>query len=280
MTRPVLLLLLPVALAACVPSASELDRVRLTRAGTECQGPAARACFFEGAPVVVRDQPVRLQGRSLDFFRTARLLEFIDNQRGTRVAPAETQTDGASIPLLFVPLVGSPQSPEFRAAAALHDAYCGIGNESGPVYHRETWPRVHRMFYDALVAGGVAPVKAKVMFAAVWLGGPRWQPKGEPGATGGDGGVWSPARLPDEVQLGAMRRTKAYIERNDPPMDLLLIYLGQREREMQREAAQPLREDRVPAPVREPEQENPETPGEGSVSVPAETVRLPTVSAL
>lgn len=30
------------------------------------------------------------------------------------------------------------------------------------------------MFYEACVAGGAAPTRAKLMYAAIWLGGPRW----------------------------------------------------------------------------------------------------------
>lgn len=216
--------------AACTPTASQLDRVQIARDGAECAGGAAQSCFFLGAPVAVRETPVRLKGRILTFFRTARPLHFYDNQRAEWQAPADTLTDGASIPLLFVPLVGSPQTPEFRAAAALHDAYCGIGNEDGPVWHGETWPRVHRMFYDALVVGGVPPAKAKVMFAAVWLGGPRWQPRGEPQG-------WTPSSLPDEVLLGAMQRTIAHIDHSDPPLPLLILYLERQEHQMRQEAA-------------------------------------------
>lgn len=241
-------------LGACVPSATQLDRVRLAREGTECRGSAAQqACFFLGAPVALREQPVRLKGRILTFFRTARALHFFDNQRSEWQAPANTLTDGASIPLLFVPLVGSPQTPEFRAAAALHDAYCGIGNEDGPVWHAETWPRVHRMFHDALVAGGVPAVKAKVMFAAVWLGGPRWQPKGEPQG-------WTPQSLPDEVLLAAMRKARAHIEHGDPPLPALILYLEGLEHEMRRAAALPQHGETPKVPVRPVSPVDPENP--------------------
>ncbi|MBE2278528.1 MAG: DUF1353 domain-containing protein, partial [Rhodobacteraceae bacterium] len=223
-------LLCALALAACVPAATDLDAVRLVQEGTECRGAAAESCFFLGAPVAIEDREIRLPGRLLAFRPTARTLHFIDNQRAEWQAPPLTLTDGASVPLLFVPIVGSPDTPEFRNAAALHDAYCGIGNEAGPVYHAETWQRVHRMFYDALVVGGVAPVKAKVMFAAVWLGGPRWGPTDEPLGR-------QPALLPGGVQRAAMRRAKTYVERNDPPLATLVLYLQGLETDMYRQAA-------------------------------------------
>ena len=112
--------------------------------------------------------------RKADFYPTANELKFVDSEKHPWIAPKGTLTDGASIPPVFVSVIGSPTSQEFVNAAAIHDAYCGIGNEKLPQYHTETWQNVHRMFYDALRVGGTSPKKAKIMFAAVYLGGPRW----------------------------------------------------------------------------------------------------------
>lgn len=89
-------------------------------------------------------------------------------------APPSALTDGTSIPQVFVPLVGNPRSPEFLAAAALHDAYCGAGNKRLDQFHARDWEATHRMFYDSLGSVGVSATKAKIMFAAVYLGGPQW----------------------------------------------------------------------------------------------------------
>ncbi len=107
-------------------------------------------------------------------------LQFVDSEKKTWVAPKGTLTDGASIPPVFVAVIGEPTRKEFVNAAAIHDAYCGIGNDNLTQYHSDTWQNVHRMFYDALRVGGTPPKKAKIMFAAVYIGGPRWTPPRKP----------------------------------------------------------------------------------------------------
>lgn len=168
--------LLPVlALAACVDPAP--PRVAAT-AGPECGGPDQPTCqFFEG-PFQLSNQPVQVPTRAATFYPLARPLGFVDSGNGRWRAPQGTLTDGASIPGIFVAVLGSPRSREFANAAALHDAYCGIGNERLATYHTRDWQAVHRMFYDGLRVGGTDEVRAKIMFAAVWLGGPRWGDKG------------------------------------------------------------------------------------------------------
>ena len=141
----------------------------------ECGGPGQDRCNFFNGPVQLVNTPVRVATRSAEFFPTANRLEFVDSEASRWIAPQRTLTDGASIPSIFVPIIGARRSPEFLNAAAVHDAYCGIGNETLPEYQSRTWEETHRMFYDALRAGGTEELRAKVMFAAVYLGGPRWQ---------------------------------------------------------------------------------------------------------
>lgn len=216
-------------LSGCVDPATQLANARLADSPQECTGSSSTACFFINSPVKVLQQPVKVPGRILTFFPTADRIEFVDGQKRRWVAPRRTLTDGASIPFLFMPIVGSPQTREFRNAAAVHDAYCGIGNEDGAVYHSDTWQNVHRMFYDTLIVGGTNEVKAKVMFAAVWLGGPRWyviNKKVDPTLD----------RIPDSIKTEAMVGTKAFIERTNPPMPRLMQHLRWREQEMLRKA--------------------------------------------
>lgn len=130
-------------------------------------------CQFVDGPVSVAPK-ARLREAGRLFYPTQNALGFVDSRGQTWRAPRNTLTDGASIPPVFTSLIGHPQSRIFREAAAVHDAYCGIGNEGGAVYHRAHWEDVHRMFYDALIVNGTPPIKAKLMFAAVYLGGPRW----------------------------------------------------------------------------------------------------------
>lgn len=81
-------------------------------------------------------------------------------------AKAGLVTDGASIPAIAQPIIGSPWDPQFVRAAVLHDHYC----------IRTVYPRTqtHRMFYDALIESGVNRVKASVMYYAVMVGSHMW----------------------------------------------------------------------------------------------------------
>lgn len=82
-------------------------------------------------------------------------------------APANMQTDGASIPLLAQVLVGTPFRPEYIKSSVIHDRYC---------HHRvRTWEATHRMFYNALISEGVPRNKALSMYYGVLSFGPKWQ---------------------------------------------------------------------------------------------------------
>lgn len=181
-------------------------------------------CRFHNAPLQLQPDTVRIRGRLYDFNRLAAALQFTDGAGKEWQAPETTLTDGASIPPLFVPIIGFPREPEFEKAAALHDAYCGIGNEDGPVYHAKTWQEVHRLLYDALVADGTPTLKAKIMFAAVWLGGPRWYPNGKTDST--------LENLSPATKQSAMIKAAAYIGAKKPDMQQLVDYLTMLEREM------------------------------------------------
>jgi hypothetical protein len=91
--------------------------------------------------------------------------------------PAGTTIDGASIPQVFWSAVGSPFTGDYRRASVVHDHYCRL--------RTERWQAVHRMFYDAMVAGGVALGEARVLYAAVYGGGPRWRWESLAGLQGG-----------------------------------------------------------------------------------------------
>ena len=166
------------ALAACDPVALKTQSDRVEQPEISCA--TQPGCSFSAAPLRVLPEPVELPRRPYKFFPIAEDLTFRDSRGRVWTAPRRTLTDGASIPRLFVSVVGDPTSPEFINAAAVHDAYCGVGNEDGPNFQRAYWEDVHIMFYDGLIEGGADPIVAKVMFAAVWLGGPRWnEPVGD-----------------------------------------------------------------------------------------------------
>lgn len=230
--RPALVALAGViALAGCVTDQNQLAQARINTSARECRDLQDRsaACFFRNSPVRLENRIVRLPGRSLDFRRTTAPLEFVDGAGRQWVAPRQTLTDGASIPDVFIQIVGDPNSRDFVNAATVHDAYCGIGNEEGAVYHSQPWQDVHRVFYDSLIVSGTEPLRAKIMFAAVWLAGPRWDHirRQETRAT-------SP--LPAAVLKAGMREAKQYIERSDPSMPQLIGYLHWLEWDMTRRA--------------------------------------------
>lgn len=77
-------------------------------------------------------------------------------------------TDGASIPKWAHWLIGRPYEGAYLKAAIIHDHYCYKEN------HVRSWRDTHLMFYDAMVDSGVPLTKAKVMYFAVYLAGPKW----------------------------------------------------------------------------------------------------------
>ncbi|MDO8881468.1 DUF1353 domain-containing protein [Pseudotabrizicola sp.] len=218
-------------LAGCVPSQDQLSASRLASGARECQTVAdsSAACFFRNSPVRLEDRVVRLPGRALEFRPMAEALAFVDGEGRQWLAPRATLTDGASIPAVFIPIVGAPRSREFINAAAVHDAFCGVGNETGAAYHSRTWQETHRVFYDSLVVGGTEPVRAKVMFAAVWLGGPRWEVNDRRETR-------SESPLPSSVLIAGMREARDYIQRSEPTMPELIGYLNWLEWDMERRA--------------------------------------------
>lgn len=108
----------------------------------------------------------------LDDGRSMRLLDdysYTDPQGITWVAPVDSVVDGASIPRIGWSSVGPPFVGLYRNASVIHDIACDEKKRS--------WEAVHLAFYRAMRASGVSIAKAKSMYAAVYLGGPRWPQK-------------------------------------------------------------------------------------------------------
>jgi hypothetical protein len=91
---------------------------------------------------------------------------YIDSHNVSWPVPAGTIVDGASIPQAFWSIIGSPYTGKYREASVIHDYYCEA--------HSRHWKAVHKVFYDGMLARGVSPVQARVMYAAVYRFGPRW----------------------------------------------------------------------------------------------------------
>ncbi len=82
-------------------------------------------------------------------------------------APEGSRVDGASIPQIAWSFIGAPFEGKYRDASVLHDVAC--------VERKRPWWDVHDMFYTGMLASGVDPVKAKIMYSAVYHFGPRWR---------------------------------------------------------------------------------------------------------
>ncbi len=81
--------------------------------------------------------------------------------------PAGYQTDGASIPMFFQPVVGGPWTDSYVKAAVVHDFYIRRSTVSADA--------VHKVFYFALRAAGNNLRRAEEMFFAVAHFGPQWK---------------------------------------------------------------------------------------------------------
>lgn len=137
-------------------------------------------------------------------------LKFHDSNDVEWTAPKGTLTDGASVPRLFLPVTDGRWDRMFLKAAVLHDCYCQTDNKARcrGRYRTKPWQQVHRMFYEACLAGGTPSLLAKIMFSGVWLGGPRWD---EPDRNLED--------APGELLTLGFTAVKHWIEENNPTIE-------------------------------------------------------------
>lgn len=91
---------------------------------------------------------------------------FVDDAPLVWSVPAMAQVDGASIPKFAWSILGSPFVGRYRKASVVHDWYCDIRTRE--------WKATHRMFYEAMRTSKVSGAKARIMYAAVYYAGPRW----------------------------------------------------------------------------------------------------------
>ncbi len=81
--------------------------------------------------------------------------------------PAGYQTDGATIPVFFRPMIGGPWTESYIKAAVVHDFYIRRSTVNADA--------VHKAFFMALQAAGNSPRRAEDMFLAVKNFGPQWK---------------------------------------------------------------------------------------------------------
>jgi hypothetical protein len=132
---------------------------------------------------------------------------FVDPAGTEWDVPAGAKTDGASVPsalwALYPPFTGN-----YRSAAVIHDYYCD--NKV------RTWQDTHKVFYWAMRAAHVDENTAKIMYAAVYLFGPRWGP----GTGLGQRNASVPAT--PEQQEALIDEIKTYVEKENPDLDSLV----------------------------------------------------------
>jgi hypothetical protein len=100
-----------------------------------------------------------------DHDRLTVLLEitYTDPRGRIWTVPEMFVTDGASIPRVLWPLIGSPFTGPYRVPAVLHDAaYCCVGL---------TKEDADLMFYEAMLEKGLGRFRAWLMYSAVKLFG-------------------------------------------------------------------------------------------------------------
>lgn len=150
--------------------------------------------------------------------KLANEVAYIDPKGRKWKAPIGYVSNGASIPQLFYTPVGGPLSGNYRDAALIHDYYCEKWKVLWPDKFHRDWREVHRTFYYAMRARGVSSAKAKLMYAAVFIAGPRW--------TWQNGKVRELNLVERALNMYAVPETKKmaqqaeqYIKQNDPTLD-------------------------------------------------------------
>jgi hypothetical protein len=114
-------------------------------------------------------EPVQAEWSEADRdMKLLRLYSFTDGNGRVWNAAAGEMIDGASIPKPFWSIVGGPYEGKYRNASVVHDVECRPP-------HTGTWRQAHRMFHEACLVGGVGKLQAALMYAAVFLFGPKWE---------------------------------------------------------------------------------------------------------
>lgn len=102
-------------------------------------------------------------GRRMELLKS---FQYTDPASAVWDAPQGWIVDGASIPRLAWSIIGGPFEGKYREASVIHDVACDK--------KERMWQQVHKTFYTAMLASDVDPIKAKIMYAAVYYFGPRW----------------------------------------------------------------------------------------------------------
>jgi hypothetical protein len=128
--------------------------------------------MFDGSAIAGSEHGTFLDELNARFLDDGRKIQLLDDFRFLDPSDIEWKaergfvSDGASIPRSLWTIVGGPLDGKYRRASIIHDKYCEIRTRS--------WKDTHRVFYFGMRASGVSESKARTMYFAVLIGGPRW----------------------------------------------------------------------------------------------------------
>ncbi|QDU50898.1 DUF1353 domain-containing protein [Gimesia panareensis] len=165
--------------------------------------------------------PVKPRVELMNDGRVLKLVDnfiYIDPHEKVWIAGKDSQVDGASIPEGFWSVTGGPLTGKYRNASIIHDVECERMQEPSEA--------VHRMFYEACRCGGVDEEQAKVLYAAVYHFGPRWNLLTTHSVINRDGEEIKVSRTVPRVTQKTtkpseqvMEKLKAFIDKNNPSLD-------------------------------------------------------------
>ncbi len=151
---------------------------------------------------------------------------YIDPNENAWLAPEGSVVNGASIPKVFWSMVGAPFTGQYRNASIVHDVAC--------VQRQSTHEEVHRMFFDACMAGGMREPDAKMLYWAVSRFGPRWHTEmrtrtavyttGDPDSEPREYSTNTEVVVVDDVAeptQADLEWAKQFFEDNDPPIEAI-----------------------------------------------------------
>lgn len=147
--------------------------------------------------------------------RNMKLLEdftYKDPSGNLWTVPKGTIVNGASIPSLFWTTFGSPFVGDYRYASVVHDYFCD--QETFP------WKNVHRIFYYGILATGVSQIKAKLMYTAVYVAGPRWASNepSDPSCRNCHAGSSTSSKWTPSYDKGKVEQIREWIEEKNPDL--------------------------------------------------------------
>ncbi len=112
-----------------------------------------------------------------DKYRNMELISdviFVHDEKQWKARSGEI-INGASIPPFLWSSGMSPYIGNYRRSTIIHDVYCSDEERR----KKHSWQDVHKMMYHAMIADSTSQKEAKLIYAAVYIGGPRWNENGD-----------------------------------------------------------------------------------------------------